>query len=107
MRTLGDITAKRARLGADREALIFEDVRLTYGQFHERSRQLARALLARGLRPGDRLAVLAENSRSFVELMFASAHAGLVFTPLNFRLTQRELAPRRPCCLGGTTAIIA
>lgn len=92
MRTLGDITAKRARLGADREALILEDVRLTYGQFHERSRKLARALLARGLRPGDRLAVLAENSCSFVELMFASAHAGLVFTPLNFRLTQRELA---------------
>lgn len=92
MRTLGDITAKRARLGSDREALVFEDVRLTYGQFHERSRQLARALLAHGLRPGDRLAVLAENSSSFVELMFASAHAGLVFMPLNFRLTQRELA---------------
>ncbi len=91
MQTLGDITAKRARLGADREALVFEDVRLTYRQFHERTGRLAQALLARGLRPGERLAVLAENSHRFMELMFASARAGLVFTPLNFRLTLREL----------------
>src|SRR5271165_3861532 len=92
MRTLGDLTEKRARLSGDREALVFEDVRLTYAQFHQRTGRLARALLARGLRPGDRLAVLAENSHRFMELMFASAHAGLTFTPLNFRLTQGELA---------------
>lgn len=91
MRTLGDITAKHAKLHAQREALVFEDVRLTYAQFHERTGALARALLVRGLRPGDRLAVLAENSHRFMELMFGAARAGLVFTPLNFRLTQREL----------------
>lgn len=92
MFTLGDITAKHARLSSRREALVFEGARLTYGQLHERSVTLARALAARGLRRGDRLALLAENSTRFVELMFAAAHAGLVFTPLNFRLTPRELA---------------
>jgi long-chain acyl-CoA synthetase len=92
MLTLGDLTAKRARLGGQREALVFEDVRVTYAQFHDRTVKLARALLARGLQPGDRLAVLAENSHRFMELMFAAAHAGLVFTALNFRLTPRELS---------------
>ncbi|HXD39152.1 MAG TPA: long-chain-fatty-acid--CoA ligase [Ramlibacter sp.] len=92
MFTLGDITAKRAKLGGQHEALVFEDVRLTYAQFHDRTVKLARALLARGLKPGDRLAVVAENSHRFMDLMFAAAHAGLVFTPLNFRLTPRELS---------------
>ena len=55
MHSLADLTSKRARLGGGREALVFEDVRLTYAQFHERTGLLARALLARGLRPGDRL----------------------------------------------------
>src|SRR5271166_3624129 len=90
MFTLGDVTAKRARLGGQREALVFESTRLTYSQLHERAVSLARALQARGLKPGDRLALLAENSHRFAEVMFAAAHAGLVFTPLNFRLTPRE-----------------
>jgi long-chain acyl-CoA synthetase len=92
MYSLGDITGKRARLGGTNEALVFDDVRLTYAQFHDHTEKLARSLLARGLKPGDRLAVLAENSHRFMELMFASARAGLVFTPLNYRLTQGELA---------------
>jgi long-chain acyl-CoA synthetase len=92
MFTLCDITAKRARLGGQHEALVFEDTRLTYAQLHERAVSPARALLARGFKPGDRMALLAENSHRFAELMFAAAHAGLVFTPLNYRLTPRELA---------------
>jgi len=92
MLTLGDLTAKRAKLSGSREALVFDDVRLTYAQLHDRSVRLARALRARGLGSGDRLAVLAENSHRFMELTFAAAHAGLVFVPLNFRLTKRELA---------------
>jgi acyl-CoA synthetase (AMP-forming)/AMP-acid ligase II len=92
MLTLGDLTSKRARLSANRVALVFGDVRLTYAQLHQRSLALAGALVARGLQRGDRVAVLAENSHRFMEVMFACAHAALVFTPLNFRLTPRELS---------------
>lgn len=91
MFTLGDIAAKRARLGASDEALVFGDVRLTYGQLHERTNRLARAMLGMGLRAGDRVAMLAENSHRYVEFFLAAAKAGLVATPLNFRLTEREL----------------
>ena len=96
MRTLGDITAKRARLGADREALIFEDVRLTYGQFHERSRQLARALLARGLRPGDRLAVLAENSCYRADVRFGPCRARVHAAQLPSHADRRRRGGRMP-----------
>lgn len=91
MFTLGDITAKRARLGASKEALVFGDVRLTYGQLHDRSSRLANAMLKLGLHPGDRVAILAENSHRYAEFLLAAAKAGLVATPLNFRLTEREL----------------
>lgn len=92
MFTLGDILVKRARIGRENEALVFHDVRMSYGELHVRTNRLANAMLARGLQPGDRIAVLAENSHRFVEVCFACAKAGLVFTPLNYRLTLRELS---------------
>lgn len=91
MFTLGDITVKRARLGASDEALVFGDVRLTYGELHERTNKLANAMLTLGIQPGDRVAMLAENSHRYVEFFLAAAKAGIVATPLNFRLTEREL----------------
>jgi acyl-CoA synthetase (AMP-forming)/AMP-acid ligase II len=55
-------------------------------------RSLASGLTARGLRRGDRLAILDDNSLEFFELVFAAAGAGLVLCPLNPRSTARELA---------------
>jgi long-chain acyl-CoA synthetase len=89
--TLGDIAGKRARLGSSDEALVFGDVRLTYGELHERTSRLANALLTQGIHSGDRVAMLAENSHRYVEFFLAAAKAGIVATPLNFRLTEREL----------------
>lgn len=91
MFTLGEIATKRARLGASDEAVVFDGIRLTYGQLHERTSRLANAMLALGIRPGDRVAMLAENSHRYVEFLLAAAKAGIVATPLNFRLTEREL----------------
>lgn len=92
MFTIGEIAAKQAKLARDREAVVFGAARWTYGQFHDRTNRLATALLAVGLRKGDRVAILAENSDRFLEVLFATAKAGLVATPLNYRLTHRELA---------------
>jgi acyl-CoA synthetase (AMP-forming)/AMP-acid ligase II len=71
--------------------LVFGDVRLNYRQLHERTNRLANAMRALGLAKGDRVAILAENSHRYVELLLAAAKAHLVATPLNFRLTEREL----------------
>jgi len=89
--TLGDICSKHARLSGNSEALVFGTTRITYAQLHARSNRLAHALLAQGLAKGDRIAILSENSHRFVECYFGAAKAGLVATPLNFRLTEREL----------------
>jgi fatty-acyl-CoA synthase len=60
--------------------------RTTYGELHARSQRLAQALLALGVRPGDRVATLAWNGYRHVETYFAVSGIGAVCHTLNPRL---------------------
>lgn len=83
--------AKRAWLHGDREALVQEDRRLTYGELDARVARLANALIARGVGRMDRVATLTSNCVEFVELFFATARIGALLAPLNWRLAPPEL----------------
>lgn len=61
------------------------DAELTFGALDERSSRLATALLDRGLRPGDPVALLSTNSTEYFEVATALAKAGLPMVPLNPR----------------------
>lgn len=50
----------------------------TYGECYERASRLARALADLGLRPGDRVATLTDNSPQALELVFGIALGGFV-----------------------------
>ncbi|BDB30272.1 MULTISPECIES: class I adenylate-forming enzyme family protein [Cupriavidus] len=65
---------------------------LTFRQWHQRSRKLANALLGLGLKKGDRVCVLAYNSIEWLEIYAATAIAGLIAVPVNFRLVGTEIA---------------
>lgn len=65
--------------------------RLSYAELDERSSRLAQALLARGLRAGDRVAVLLGNRLEYPEIAAGLAKAGLVLVPLNPRLAGPEI----------------
>ncbi len=65
----------------------------SWAALEQRVARLAGALVGEfGLRPGDRIAVLADGSIRVLELQFACLRAGLSMVPLNFRLTVGELA---------------
>jgi long-chain acyl-CoA synthetase len=64
---------------------------LTYAQLDERSNRLAQALLAAGVRSGDRVAHLDRTAPEIVELLFAASKIGAVTVPLNWRLATAEL----------------
>ena len=64
---------------------------LTNKEFDERTNKLANGLLKRGLRKGDKIAVLMNNRVEFMELYGAAAKAGLIIVPLNFRLLPKDL----------------
>jgi hypothetical protein len=57
---------------------------LTYAQWNSRACKLANALLALGLKKGDRVALLAYNRVEWMEIYIALAKAGLVAVPINF-----------------------
>ncbi|GAA3617403.1 long-chain fatty acid--CoA ligase [Nonomuraea rosea] len=73
-------------------AVIDGDRRLTYGGLDDRSSRLANVLLAAGLRPGARVAVLLGNRLEYPEVAAGIAKAGLVMVPLNPRQTPAESA---------------
>src|SRR5262245_10751319 len=59
---------------------------MSFRVWNQRACQLANALLGLGLAKGDRIAVLAYNCVEWMEIYAATAKAGLVAVPINFRL---------------------
>ena len=71
--------------------LIGETQTLSYATFHEQVNKLARALIASGLKTGDRVAVQAAKSNTQLALYVATIKAGGVYLPLNTSYTAHEL----------------
>nr|WP_207711760.1 class I adenylate-forming enzyme family protein [Sulfobacillus harzensis] len=80
-----------ARRHQDKPALIFGDQRLSYRELDQRANRMARAFLAQGLKPGDRVALLLPNGLSMAEAYFGLAKAGMVGVPLNLRWQPGEI----------------
>ena len=83
---------KHAARSPDAPCLSFDGVRLTYRELNERSSRVANALLRRGLRSGDRVAVVARNAPVHFELFFGCAKAAAIMLPINWRLSPSEVA---------------
>ncbi|WP_045875740.1 acyl-CoA synthetase [Pseudofrankia sp. DC12] len=66
--------------------------RLRYAELNARSVRLARLLAQRGLRPGDTLAILAENHPHYFEAFWAAIRSGLYLTAVNWHLAPSEVA---------------
>jgi len=82
-----------ARFG-DREALVsvHQGLRLTYAELGAVVDRLARALLASGIEPGDRLGVWAPNCAEWVLVQYATAKAGIVLVNINPAYRTSELS---------------
>lgn len=85
---LDDTTAKYA----DRTAIVFGDTRLNYAQLNGAASQVANMLVARGVKPGDKVAISIPNVPYFTVIYFGILKAGATVVPLNVLLTAREVA---------------
>jgi fatty-acyl-CoA synthase len=85
--------ARRARrLYADREAVVDNDLRLTYGQFFDRCDRWSAALKKLGVRQGDRVAYIAPNVHAQLESFYSVLQIGATLVPINYRLTADDFA---------------
>jgi amino acid adenylation domain-containing protein len=76
---LADSAARRP----GRPALAAGDRSLTYAELDRLSSQAARALLAQGVAPGDRVGILAPKSAAAVVAIFGALKAGACYVPLD------------------------
>ena len=88
---IGYILERTAKNFPDREGLVVGGRRLTFKELNERVNQLANALLAQGLKKGDRVGLLFYNSLAYFESYLALYKAGLIWVRLNYRLSISEL----------------
>jgi len=89
--TISDMVSSHARLRPQATGTLDSKRTLTFKEWDNRASGLAQGLMAKGLQPGERVALLAYNSIEWMEMYVALARAGLVAVPMNFRLTAPEL----------------
>src|SRR5262245_21073425 len=87
---LGDALAMHARMYPDKVGARDLEKDMTFRVWHGRACRLANALLGIGLVKGDRVCILAYNCIEWLEIYAATAMAGLIAVPINFRLGGRE-----------------
>lgn len=92
MNGLADLLLDTARTDPGRPLLRSQaSVTWTHGDLERRAAQFAGALRARGVRPGDRVAVHVGKSADVLALHVGTVRAGAVYVPFNTAYTETEL----------------
>jgi long-chain acyl-CoA synthetase len=88
----GEILPHAAAKYPDKVALVIGDVRLTYRELEDRSRNLAAALQRNGIGEGSVVSLYGQNSWEWIVGYHGALRAGAVVNPVNVMLTGPELA---------------
>ena len=86
-----EILKSASTLYADRAVIQFETSKVTYRDLINLVNRLAGAFVARGLKPDDRVLILAKNSPEWIASYFAALACGAVAVPVNPALTASEV----------------
>lgn len=90
--SLADLLRRSATRYPDKLAVADRTGARTYAELDEDASRIANALLAKGVRPGERIALLSRNSMDYARTIFGVARAGAVLVPINFMLGAQEVA---------------
>ena len=86
-----DILRQNQAFLASKPAVIVDDHVTSWSEFGAGTARFANALHATGLKQGDRVVVLMNNSYEMVEAMFGIIRAGLVAVPLNVSIADEAI----------------
>ncbi|MDR1128602.1 MAG: AMP-binding protein [Treponema sp.] len=92
-KTLGGLLREKAEKHPDRDFIVYSDrnLRFSYAGFDRRADDLAKGLLAIGLKKGDHIGIWATNVPDWNTVLFAAARAGMVFVTINTGYKLHEL----------------
>ena len=88
---IGDALYWHATYTPNKTAIVSSLGVQTYAQLWSRVCRLSSALAGLGVRPGDRIAMLMQNSSRYIEIYQAAALMGIAVVPLNFRFVASEI----------------
>ncbi|MBP5232302.1 MAG: AMP-binding protein, partial [Planctomycetes bacterium] len=92
--TIGRFFDELAHKQPEKEFIVYPDrcLRWTYRQFNERVDNLAKGLLAIGIKRGDHVGIWARNVPDWLTFMFATAKMGAVLVTVNTSYKSHEVA---------------
>ncbi|MGH8977269.1 MAG: AMP-binding protein, partial [Acidimicrobiia bacterium] len=90
--TIPSVLERAATRFADREALVDEHARLTFPELRATAGEAARAFIAAGVQPGDRVAIWAPNIAEWVVAALGVYRAGATIVAVNTRFKGNEAA---------------
>jgi acyl-coenzyme A synthetase/AMP-(fatty) acid ligase len=85
-----------ARHARERAGKIFiespdQDARITFGEFEALSRRFAHHLAAQGVRPGDRISLLADNGIEALVVFWGALRARVIVNPINSEIREKHV----------------
>ena len=89
---LASIISHHARLAPQREAIVWESVRMTFGELDKLSNKVANALVSIGIGHGDKVALCCPNIPYFPVVYYAIMKVGAAVVPLSVLFKPREIA---------------
>lgn len=88
---LADLLYEQAESGADREALVYREERISFAELVERVERLAAGFAGRGIGPGDAVGLVLRDGPWLVAAFHAIAALGAKVVPANPAFKQAEL----------------
>ena len=89
---LAEMVRDRAKSRGNALAYEFEGRQTSFAEFDIKTNRVANALIALGVKPGERIAYLGKNSDIYFELLMGAMKANVVMAPVNWRLAGPEVA---------------
>jgi acyl-CoA synthetase (AMP-forming)/AMP-acid ligase II len=92
VKTIAEVIRVQAARQPEQLGIWHEGSETSYAELDRRSSRVANALIAAGVRQGDRVCFLDKGHAEAMEAILGIAKAGAVFTPVNYRLAPSEMA---------------
>lgn len=89
---LASVIEHHARIAPDKEAIVWNDVRLTYGELNALCNRVANALVEMNIKHGDKVALCCPNLPFFPIVYYGILKAGAAVVPLSVLFKSREIA---------------